>query len=222
MHLNVFFCMLFIPLRAKSREVIPRPPSHNTLHTLSPFLSSTSLRKTGITIFSYYLAVQASPTNALSPLPKSYNGPNKEVFDINQAAALIQRHCPQMLEVARSTSKFLYRGEEEASSSAIEGPHVSSPPSDLFDASTYHSILAADFFLTLNQSLAMKSKSGSDGIISLSRGHIATPSLLQASQWGAVHSIWPIGSFDFLWLKDSTLIWRDEWALPQSMHCLLH
>ena len=121
--------------------------------------------------------------------------------DLREAADFIQEHCQQMLSAARVRGKFLYRGETRSKDSHA---FIATPTPDLFDPTTYSSYLATDYFRALNSSFPVH------------RAHIGSASLLNAAKWGSVHSVWPIGDFAYLWLKDSPLVWDETWSLPQS------
>jgi hypothetical protein len=130
-------------------------------------------------------------------------------IDLETTSLMIEQNCQQMLRASRSTGKFLYRGEGARKKLSRKNDDKClriDDPSDLFDQSAYGSFLAADYFSYLNTSIQFP----------VYKAHIATPSLLRASQWGGVFSIWPIGDFYYLWLKSNLLLWDNEWSLPQS------
>lgn len=123
---------------------------------------------------------------------------------LEDAAALIRDECAQALAQARATGRLLYRGERPS----LDQPLTVSTASDLFFPATYASIAAASYFIALNNTRLSPSPSP----FPVYKAHVATPSLVRASQWGQVCSVWPLQAFQYLWLKDSPLLWEPAWA----------
>ena len=174
----------------------------------------------GCSLLSAQSTSALSPTSSYPPLrgtvPVSCLPSDIQTIpsDIGEAAAFIEQHCQQMLSAARARGKFLYRGETGRSKEAPSQAFIATPTPDLLDPSTYSSFLAADYFRSLNSTFPVD------------RAHIGSSDLLTAARWGSVHSVWPVGNFSFLWLKDSPLVWDNAWSLPQGeaqrmmMNCL--
>ena len=126
---------------------------------------------------------------------------------VESTAAFIKKHCATMLDASRESGVCLYRGESVVKSRPI----LLQSFSDLQDPKTYNSFAAADFFQSYdNFTLGL-----------FNAGHIGTPSLMEASAWGGVVSVWPLddpvkGTFDFCWLRRRKWFWDDAWGLPQS------
>ena len=152
------------------------------------------------------LAVLASsaPAAALPPRPT-------RLGSARDAVALIRAECdPRWLDGIRAGGgTLLYRGTV-----GLDGPALLSEPPDLFDAATYGSAEAADYFRRLEDALG-------DAPVRPSRGHIGVASRRDAARWGGPASVWPLGETHYAWRRArgrgdrATVFWpRERVAAP--------
>jgi len=118
----------------------------------------------------------------------------RPIVGLQETASFIKTNCRDMLAAAKDTGRVLYRGY--SSSGNIKGGSVVTERPDLFDANTYGSTLAAEYFVALDGYLKAKGS-----ICAPSSGHVATPSSMVALQWGSVVNVWPLDDLRYVWLK---------------------
>lgn len=145
------------------------------------------------------LLAENEPTTSVTPL------------SLDDALKVIKKECPYgfLYEVASSGAKFLYRGENIGlgTGTSDDSDDVNSiksdcarmnPKPDLLVPGTYDSDEALRYFHNLEEYLkdleAFMNFGGRNVVLAKpSNGHIATPSIKEASKWGEPVSIWPLG-----------------------------
>ena len=156
-------------------------------------------------------------------------------FSVDEAAALILRHCSKIVDAARLTGHVLYRGEGN------EGPQscrlvFTENTSDLLSNGTYTSnpSAASEFFSSLDgamfaahlksihagQNLSRVLSFQPDSLPSIAErcvrplyAHLATSDIQAASEWGVPVSVWPLDTgLHFAWLRTQSTWWKDEWT----------
>ena len=133
------------------------------------------------------------------PLVSGLIGAGKTgIIPLNDAIDLIEKHTPDIfLDGVRSAGgRPLYRGESEA------GCAILRPEPDLLLPDTYSDAEALTYFRELETFLTdLENVADKDGrknvprtlVAKPSTGHIATPSLEEAGNWGTPMTVWPIG-----------------------------
>ena len=123
---------------------------------------------------------------------------------------LIEHQCaPMIAAVRRAGGQMLYRGAPDG---GLDKPRILNEKPDLLDPKTYGPDGAA-FFRRMQEYLqASESEGGATAAPSTrtaypSYAHIAVADMNQAALWGEACSCWPIGSFQFLYLETSALIY---------------
>jgi hypothetical protein len=117
--------------------------------------------------------------------------------NLKNLADQIRTNCPLMLKYATSTGKFLYRGGNGESNE-----YVLTEP-DLLVEGTYPKE-GTMFFEKLERWLQHRGS-----LARPSTGHIAISDVSEAGLWGPAKSCWPLGDFDYVWLKHSRLLFSD-------------
>ena len=146
----------------------------------------------------------------------------QSLADIKSSAQFIETHCTKILQATKRTGRLLYRGRDSDKSSVKDQSSlVISESSDLLEPDTYGSILAAQYFNTLDQYISTHPRAGLEYFqdneqqstaARPSNGHIATSSIDEAGKWGAVYSCWPIDEMHYTYLKSYKLFWKDSWG----------
>jgi hypothetical protein len=132
-------------------------------------------------------------------------------ISLDQWSALICEFTPRVLRqaVQQSGGRFLYRGADDATIQR----RIDHPDPDLLVPGTYDDPDALPYFQCLERQLYLQqqpqqqqSQQQTDAkeILALpSTGHVATSDAKEASAWGSVVSVWPLGSeFSFVWPKE--------------------
>jgi len=114
-----------------------------------------------------------------------------QAIDIPEVIGWIDRNCDRRFlhAVVASNYQFLYRGAERAQTS------IRKEAPDLLSSETYNSPAALSFFRDLESIL-------DDEPVKPSNGHLATTSILDASEWGSAVSIWPMSGAHYAWFRD--------------------
>lgn len=114
------------------------------------------------------------------------------------AKFLVESTPREFRQAVQRSNHFLYRGNDEQPHNSMAG-QVCSPEPDLLLPETYNDEKALEYFKCLEEYLT------NEGIKARpSTGHVGTPEISQARQWGDVVSVWPLGdSLSFVYPKNS-------------------
>jgi len=132
-----------------------------------------------------------------------------------QIAEYIIKECNSkfLRSVVKSNYNFLYRGLSLEQSKAVANGNqprailLKNEPFDLLDPSTYESNEAAAYFQRLEDDMISK------GInMQPSNSHMGTTCPKEASKWGKVASVWPIGEqgVEFAWIAEGGYFWPNS------------
>lgn len=158
------------------------------------------------------LAIQKGADEVVQTLP-----------NIKTTAEFIEKHCTKILKASKRTGRLLYRGRDSAKSSIKDQSSlVISESSDLLLPATYSSVIAAQYFIALDEYISKHPRAGLEyfqdndqstrTVAKPSNGHIATSIIEEAGKWGSVYSCWPIDDMHYTWLKSNKLFWKDSWG----------
>jgi len=131
------------------------------------------------------------------------------IDNLDIAALFIKDHCTQILSAVKNSGRCLYRGETLSG----KAPVLLSPDFDLLDSLTYSSLLAADYFSYVDETMKEQ------GINSVhpSIAHIGTPDPIKAKDWGPVCSIWPVDALHYAYFSaGEKVFWNDQWGTAES------
>jgi len=142
-----------------------------------------------IKIAALILATAASPIFATS----CNNSIVMSTFTIAEASDFIRKNCQQALSAVKSTGRLMYRGEACVIGGIKAGLLTSDYdllfPSTFVATSPTSAYAIADYFKTLDETI----KEINATALRPSQGHLATTSVMAASEWGPVCSVWPMG-----------------------------
>jgi len=121
---------------------------------------------------------------------------------LTEWADLICGSTPESFRRAiQETNHFLYRGAEGKDLWGVQ-----QPKSDLLSLDTYDEDAALIYFERLEKQLSVNHR----WVACPSNGHIATSNPEEAGRWGAVVSVWPLGTeWSYVWPKDQSLFWSE-------------
>jgi len=130
-----------------------------------------------------------------------------------QIAEYIIKECNSkfLRSVVKSNYNFLYRGLSPEQSKAINNQPrailLKDEPFDLLDPSTYESNEAAAYFQRLEDDMIAKRIN-----MTPSNSHMGTTCPKEASKWGKVASMWPIGEqgVEFAWIAEGLFFWPNS------------
>ena len=130
-----------------------------------------------------------------------------------QIAEYIIKECNSefLRSVVKSNYNFLYRGLSPEQSKAINNQPrailLKDEPFDLLDSSTYESNEAAAYFQWLEDDMIAKGMN-----MQPSNSHMGTTCPKEASKWGKVASVWPIGEqgVEFAWIEEGGYFWPNN------------
>lgn len=117
--------------------------------------------------------------------------------NLERLANRIRSECPRMVQAAKSTGRFLYRGGTGKSIEFV----LASP--DLLIDGTYPK-QGTLFFQSLDKFLRNRGARARP-----STGHIAVSDVAEAGIWGLPKSCWPVGDFNYVWFKRARLLYAD-------------
>lgn len=145
---------------------------------------------------------------ATFPLPV-YASDRSSLGTPREIANFIRSNCAFTLQAVKQAGSVLYRGEGNTSAATA---FIATPPPDLLLPDTYaeYGPIAADYFRTLDQALPALHVAGA---------HLASTDATEASQWGVVHSCWPLDhGLHYAWLRGEYKWWSNDYAIPQGKY----
>jgi hypothetical protein len=165
-----------------------------------------------------FLFGSATTTSTLwwwSPfVPKNTNN----ALSLDDWADLICADTPESFRQAvQQSHHFLYRGADDDAGDGdyynkySSNPRIQHPEPDLLIPGTYDTNTdnpddaALDYFQGLEKRLLRSSSSAVVDVVAArpSTGHIATSDPMEASRWGPVVSVWPLGNeWSYVWPQD--------------------
>jgi len=216
--LVLYLCLLLLILVVVVRSSNKRP--HSFADKLREVLSRRATSVASLFLLSSPSLSIASTSTGASTTAAAAQVTSVQFSNLDESAEFIQKHCTKILQAARQSGKLLYRGEP--SLKGLSAALISSD-GDLLDVDTYNErkldandaspqakfgSLVANYFESLDAAITSSPKP--------STSHLATGSIMEASKWGPVASVWPVDALDFAYLKNEKTWWNDDYSTPQS------